>query len=165
MNAWIIYYRDKAEYNRNYIDIYKEEGKKLGIDFSLVLIEDLDFGVKDGNLYLIHKNITYWERDEKFPDFLVFRAIYPLLSKHLELMGMKVYNNSFVADICNDKAKTYQYLARTGIPMVDACMRSLQHTGYLNFRMRAMLVSFLCHHLEVDWRYGTQHLADRKSVV
>lgn len=120
MNAWIIYYRDKAEYNRNYIDIYKEEGKKLGIDFSLVLIEDLDFGVKDGNLYLIYKNITYWERDEKFPDFLVFRAIYPLLSKHLELMGMKVYNNSFVADICNDKAKTYQYLARTGIPMVDS---------------------------------------------
>lgn len=47
----------------------------------------------------------------------------------------------------------------TGIPMVDACMRSLQHTGYLNFRMRAMLVSFLCHHLEVDWRYGVQHLA------
>ncbi len=39
---------------------------------------------------------------------------------------------------------------QTGIPMVDACMRSLQHTGYLNFRMRAMLVSFLCHHLEVD---------------
>ena len=31
---------------------------------------------------------------------------------------------------------------QTGIPMVDACMRSLQHTGYLNFRMRAMLVSF-----------------------
>ncbi len=47
----------------------------------------------------------------------------------------------------------------TGIPMVDACMRSLQRTGYLNFRMRAMLVSFLCHHLEVDWRYGVQHLA------
>ncbi len=38
-------------------------------------------------------------------------------------------------------------------------MRSLQRTGYLNFRMRAMLVSFLCHHLEVDWRYGVQHLA------
>ena len=48
---------------------------------------------------------------------------------------------------------------QTGIPMVDACMRSLQHSGYLNFRMRAMLVSFLCHHLEVDWRHGVQHLA------
>jgi deoxyribodipyrimidine photo-lyase len=48
---------------------------------------------------------------------------------------------------------------QTGIPMVDACMRSLQHSGYLNFRMRAMLVSFLCHHLSVDWRQGVHHLA------
>lgn len=47
----------------------------------------------------------------------------------------------------------------TGVPMVDACMRSLQHSGYLNFRMRAMLVSFLCHHLELDWRQGVHHLA------
>ncbi len=49
--------------------------------------------------------------------------------------------------------------AKTGIPMVDACMRCLQQTGYLNFRMRAMLVSFLCHHLAIDWRHGVRHLA------
>jgi deoxyribodipyrimidine photo-lyase len=35
----------------------------------------------------------------------------------------------------------------------------LQYSGYLNFRMRAMLVSFLCHHLSVDWRQGVHHLA------
>lgn len=48
---------------------------------------------------------------------------------------------------------------QTGIPMVDACMACLRYTGYLNFRMRAMLVSFLCHHLAVDWRMGVQYLA------
>lgn len=48
---------------------------------------------------------------------------------------------------------------QTGIPMVDACMRCLIHTGYINFRMRAMLVSFLCHHLAIDWRLGVKHLA------
>jgi deoxyribodipyrimidine photo-lyase len=47
----------------------------------------------------------------------------------------------------------------TGIPMVDACMRCLAATGYINFRMRAMLVSMLCHHLAVDWRAGVSHLA------
>ncbi len=31
----------------------------------------------------------------------------------------------------------------TGIPIIDACMRCLVATGYINFRMRAMLVSFL----------------------
>jgi deoxyribodipyrimidine photo-lyase len=48
---------------------------------------------------------------------------------------------------------------RTGFPLVDACMRCLTQTGWLNFRMRAMLVSFLCHHLELDWRKGSYHLA------
>ncbi len=48
---------------------------------------------------------------------------------------------------------------RTGFPLVDACMRCLQATGYINFRMRAMLVSFLCHHLNIDWRLGVKHLA------
>ena len=43
--------------------------------------------------------------------------------------------------------------------MVDACMRCVNHTGYLNFRMRAMLVSFLTHYLLIDWRLGVRHLA------
>ncbi|MEM7162276.1 MAG: deoxyribodipyrimidine photo-lyase [Bacteroidota bacterium] len=48
---------------------------------------------------------------------------------------------------------------RTGFPLVDACMRCLIATGWINFRMRAMLVSFLCHHLDCDWRLGAYHLA------
>jgi deoxyribodipyrimidine photo-lyase len=47
----------------------------------------------------------------------------------------------------------------TGFPLVDACMRCVKATGWINFRMRAMLVSFLCHHLDTDWRLGTYHLA------
>lgn len=41
---------------------------------------------------------------------------------------------------------------RTGYPMVDACMRQLCATGWLNFRMRAMLVSFAAYHLGLHWR-------------
>lgn len=48
---------------------------------------------------------------------------------------------------------------KTGFPLVDACMRCLQSTGWINFRMRAMLVSFFCHHLYQDWREGVYHLA------
>ena len=50
-------------------------------------------------------------------------------------------------------------LGQTGYPLVDACMRCLHATGYINFRMRAMLVSFLCHQLLLDWRRGVKHLA------
>ncbi|MDY0077031.1 MAG: deoxyribodipyrimidine photo-lyase [Bacteroidales bacterium] len=48
----------------------------------------------------------------------------------------------------------------TGFPLVDACMRCLQHTGWINFRMRAMLVSVFCHHFDCDWRKGVYHLAN-----
>lgn len=47
----------------------------------------------------------------------------------------------------------------TGFPMVDACMRSLNATGWLNFRMRAMLVSFAAYHLWLHWREPGLHLA------
>lgn len=47
----------------------------------------------------------------------------------------------------------------TGFPLVDACMRCLQTTGWINFRMRAMLVSVLCHQLDTNWRLGVYHLA------
>ena len=48
---------------------------------------------------------------------------------------------------------------RTGYPMVDACMRSLIATGWLNFRMRAMLVSFASYHLWLHWRQTGLFLA------
>ncbi|MDO9284766.1 MAG: FAD-binding domain-containing protein, partial [Aquabacterium sp.] len=48
---------------------------------------------------------------------------------------------------------------RTGFPMVDACMRQLVATGWLNFRMRAMLVSFAAYHLWLHWRAPGQFLA------
>ncbi|MGP9788419.1 FAD-binding domain-containing protein [Roseinatronobacter sp. NSM] len=47
----------------------------------------------------------------------------------------------------------------TGVPFVDACMRYLISTGWLNFRMRAMLMSFASYHLWLDWRDSGPHLA------
>ncbi len=41
---------------------------------------------------------------------------------------------------------------QTGVPIVDACMRCLVATGYINFRMRAMVVSFFVFNLWQDWR-------------
>ena len=48
---------------------------------------------------------------------------------------------------------------QTGVPLVDASMRCLQQTGYVNFRMRALLVSFATHHLWLPWQAISSHLA------
>lgn len=47
----------------------------------------------------------------------------------------------------------------TGYPLVDACIRCLQKTGYLNFRMRAMSLSFFTHNLWQPWQGAAKHLA------
>jgi deoxyribodipyrimidine photo-lyase len=48
---------------------------------------------------------------------------------------------------------------KTGVPLVDACMRCVVATGYLNFRMRAMVVSFFVFNLWQDWRDLAHFLA------
>lgn len=60
----------------------------------------------------------------------------------------------------HDEARFAAWKAgRTGYPLVDACMRSLAENGWINFRMRAMLVSFASYHLWLDWRVTGPYLA------
>ena len=49
----------------------------------------------------------------------------------------------------------------TGVPLIDACMRCLNETGYLNFRMRAMVVSFWTHNLQQPWQPAADHLSQQ----
>ena len=48
---------------------------------------------------------------------------------------------------------------KTGWPLVDACMRMLNQTGWINFRMRAMLMSVASYQLWLHWREPALHLA------
>lgn len=57
----------------------------------------------------------------------------------------------------------------TGYPLVDASMRALRQTGLLNFRMRAMLATFLTINLFQAWQHGAEwfmrHLLDGDACV
>ncbi|MDJ0522014.1 MAG: FAD-binding domain-containing protein, partial [Planctomycetota bacterium] len=58
---------------------------------------------------------------------------------------------------------------RTGYPLIDACMRCLHETGWINFRMRAMLVSFASYHLWLPWWptavYLARHFLDFEAGI
>jgi deoxyribodipyrimidine photo-lyase len=54
-----------------------------------------------------------------------------------------------------DKYKT----GKTGEVLIDACIRCLNSTGFVNFRMRAMLVSYGVFGLDLDWRELGKYLA------
>ena len=60
----------------------------------------------------------------------------------------------------SDAARLAAWTAgETGLPFLDACLRYLRATGWLNFRMRAMVTSVASYHLWLDWRVTGQHLA------
>jgi deoxyribodipyrimidine photo-lyase len=57
----------------------------------------------------------------------------------------------------------------TGYPLIDACMRCLKETGWLNFRMRALVTSFASYHLWLHWRetglyLGQQWIDDEPGI-
>lgn len=50
---------------------------------------------------------------------------------------------------------------KTGYPMVDASMRQLNQMGWMNFRMRAMCVTFLTINCGVSWHHGAQYFMSK----
>ena len=75
----------------------------------------------------------------------------------------------FHADSHDSALITSWKTGHTGFPMVDASMRCLAQTGWLNFRMRAMCASFLCDLLQQPWRVGADwfyyHLIDADPAI
>jgi len=75
----------------------------------------------------------------------------------------------FHADTHDPELVTAWKHGNTGYPMVDASMRCLTHTGWLNFRMRAMCASFLCDLLQQPWKIGADwfyyHLLDADPAI
>ena len=69
---------------------------------------------------------------------------------HPFMRGIRDANSERLAAWCE---------GRTGVPFVDACMRALRAHGWINFRMRAMLMSFASYNLWLPWRDSGLHLA------
>ena len=98
MTAWIVYEESGSIRNSTYIDMHLTRGKAYGIDFKLILCDE---GLPEGK-----------------PDFAVVRAMRPDITRELESRGVRVFNNSHVSGICNNKARTYEYLHANGIPVI-----------------------------------------------
>lgn len=93
----------------------------------------------------LHWHCHFIQKLEDEPE-LEFRAM------HRELEGLK--------SIPNDIERLHRWQeGQTGWPLVDACMRALNHTGWINFRMRAMLMAIASYQLWLHWRDPALHLA------
>ncbi len=98
MTVWLVYEKAGAERNREYINMHIERGKSRGIEFVPVLCDD---GLPEGK-----------------PDLAVVRAMRPDISRILEQRGVRCVNSARVSEICNNKARTYEFLHANNIPVI-----------------------------------------------
>lgn len=93
----------------------------------------------------LHWHCHFIQKLEDEPQ-LEFRAM------HRELEDLKSLPNN------SERLQRWQE-GQTGWPLVDACMRALHHSGWINFRMRAMLMAVASYQLWQHWREPALHLA------
>lgn len=98
--------------------------------------------------------IAEWVRQVSWRDFykhIMCNWPYVAMHKpfHLELSDLEwEYNKDHFLSWCEGK---------TGFPIVDACMRCLNESSYLNNRGRLIVASFLAKDLLLDWRNGERY--------
>lgn len=98
MLGWIIYNKEDVEKNENYIGWYINKFKENNIELSLVYTDEINYN--------------------SLPYFAIVRAIRPDITRKLENLGVKCFNNGFVSEICNDKALTYKFVSDNGIEIL-----------------------------------------------
>ncbi len=78
---------------------------------------------------------------------------YPQVSRH---KAFRAHTEALPWRTAPDDFEAWQQ-GRTGIPLIDAAMRQLLHTGWMHNRLRMVVAMFLSKNLLIDWRKGEQH--------
>lgn len=112
--GWLIYRKNDALENQSYIDWFIDEAEQQHIKLSLIYRESITIGLNENK-----KIILLNDKEVTFPDFVVIRTIEPFLQTHFEQCGIQTFNNSTVADVCNNKIFTHLEVNKLNIPTVD----------------------------------------------
>ncbi|TYS68952.1 ATP-grasp domain-containing protein [Sutcliffiella horikoshii] len=112
--GWLIYEAKHAKKNQGFIQWFLDEAKELEMELDFILQSRISFGVQNNELVIVLDGETMAP-----PDFVIMRNIDPLFNEQLERMNIPCFNSNHVSVICNDKARTHQYLAGKGLPMLD----------------------------------------------
>jgi deoxyribodipyrimidine photo-lyase len=104
---------------------------------------------------------TYKKQIDSFMSRLTWQAHFIQKFEMEETMEFYSVNKGFhsMKKKINENYILAWKTGQTGFPLIDASMRCLNETGYLNFRMRAMLVSFFTHNLWQPWQEASRHLS------
>ena len=111
MKLLLIYQGIDAKKNIEYIKLYEDECKRRGLEFSLYITEAPPCGAPFDLTRLI-------EGCSPAEDIFINRSRYAQITHFLEEKGYRVYNNSLVAELGNDKLLAIRYMQARGIPVM-----------------------------------------------
>ena len=123
----LIYRKEDYEKNKWFAQQFIKHGSNFHLDIELVFTEELSLVIDNGRLGV--------NRDRRMvhPDFVINRSRDSQISLHFELMGCRVFNNSQVTDICNNKAKTHQMINGHGIKSVKTLISFNDNQSLLTY--------------------------------
>jgi len=111
------------------------------------------------------REVYHHFKDENLKAQLIWREFYyyinyyyPNLLKKSVAFQMKYDKIKWVN---NKKHLEWWKRGETGFPVVDACMRQLNKTGYMHNRGRLIVSNFLNRLLGLDWRLGELYFAQQ----
>lgn len=102
----------------------------------------------------------YQVNNESFRRELYWRDYFTLIAYHYDVFG-KPFRKEY-SNISWENNPTYFEMwkeGKTGYPIIDAGMRELKETGYINNRVRMLVAFFLVKVLFIDWRWGEKYFA------
>lgn len=137
-NGWIIYNGNlnQSKFNDQVAHFNKIAASK-GIELQMIKNNELFIAIKNG------KSLIKGKYEGIFPDFVLFWDKDIALAKHLEKMGMHLYNSSDAIAICDDKGLTYEVLSNNGIKMPDTIIAPKVFIEVNDFSVYDSVIEFL----------------------
>lgn len=153
-------------FSRGLASTYKETRNGLdGMDYSTKFSPWLAAGSLSPRT--IMQALNQYERDVEQNDSTYWIYFELLWREYFQWYGQKYGARLFThTGSKNKKTNTSFYPERyqkwcqgnTPYPIVNACMKQLNSTGYMSNRGRQLVASCFVHELNLDWRYGASYL-------
>ena len=144
---------------------YAFDKDQLSIDTSLMSVH-IKFGnISIRELYFYCPNndlsVQEYKRQIIWHDYYASHMYW--MPNNLILGGSNIYNISInwkINDINNPIFYAWCF-GRTGVPIIDACMRQLYNSGWMHNRGRLIVSNFLIFYLGINWKLGEWWFATR----
>lgn len=143
------------------VSSYHRDREFMVLDASSHLSVDLRFGT------LSIRTLLRWLSEQKkggvdtepFFRELIFREFYAMLLYHFPHLDQQNFRYPFHGIPDEEKMERF-CTAKTGIPIIDAGIRELLHTGEMHNRVRMICASFFTKNLLLPWQWGERFFAE-----